>query len=63
MPHYIADYVYNLSVASNIFYQNNRINGLENEKLKNDWLYVLALTNKVIKELLDLLVISIPSAM
>ncbi len=63
MPHYIADYVYNLSVASNIFYQNNRINGLENEDLKNDWLYVLALTNKVIKELLDLLVISIPSAM
>lgn len=62
-PHYIADYVYNLSVASNIFYQNNYINNLEDKTNKNDWLNVLELTNTVIKELLYLLAIEIPSIM
>ncbi|MBE6144931.1 MAG: arginine--tRNA ligase [Firmicutes bacterium] len=62
-PHYIADYVYNLCVACNIFYQNNYISNMEDEVNKNDWLYVLELSNKVIKEMLDLLVIEIPSVM
>lgn len=62
-PHYIADYVYNLCVACNIFYQNNYISNMEDEVNKNDWLYILELSNKVIKEMLDLLVIEIPSVM
>lgn len=62
-PHYIADYVYNLCVVCNIFYQNNYINSMEDEINKNDWLYVLNLSNKIIKEMLYLLGIEIPSVM
>lgn len=62
-PHYIADYVYNLCVVCNIFYQNNYINSMEDEINKNDWLYILNLSNKIIKEMLNLLVIEIPSVM
>ena len=63
MPHYIADYVYNLCVCANIFYQNNHIINMEDETNKNDWLYILTLTNKTIKQMLKLLVIDIPSVM
>ena len=63
MPHYIADYVYNLCVSANIFYQNNHIMNMEDETNKNDWLYVLTQTNKIIKQMLNLLVIDIPSIM
>ena len=63
MPHYIAEYVYNLCVCANIFYQNNHIMNMEDEINKNDWLYILSLTNKTIKQMLNLLVIDIPSVM
>lgn len=63
MPHYIAEYVYNLCVSANIFYQNNHIINLEDKVNKNDWLYILATTNKIIKEMLNLLVIDIPTIM
>ena len=63
MPHYIAEYVYNLCVCANIFYQNNHIMNMEDEINKNDWLYILSLTNKTIKQMLNLLVIDIPSIM
>lgn len=63
MPHYIADYVYNLCVCTNIFYQNNHIINMQDEINKNDWLYILTITNKIIKQMLDLLVIDIPSVM
>ena len=63
MPHYIAEYVYNLCVCANIFYQNNHIMNMEDETNKNDWLYILSLTNKTIKQMLNLLVIDIPSVM
>lgn len=62
MPHYIADYVYDLCVLANIFYQNNRISGLEIGQ-KQQWLYLLTLTNRIIEKLLNLLGISIPSEM
>ena len=62
MPHYIAEYVYDICVLTNIFYQNNRISGLE-ENQKQQWLLLLALTNRIIKQLLNLLGISIPSEM
>jgi len=63
MPHYIADYVYNLCVCANIFYQNNHIINMQDEVNKNDWLYILTVTNKIIKEMLELLVIDIPTIM
>lgn len=62
-PHYIADYLYNLCVVVNNFYQNNYLTNLEEKEKKNDWIQVLSLTNKIIKELLNLLIIDIPSVM
>lgn len=62
-PHYIAEYVYNLTVATNIFYQNNHIANMEDITKKNDWLYVLFVNNNLIKELLYLLGIEIPTIM
>ena len=47
----------------NTFYQNNHINGLEDENQKSCWLYVLKTANKVLKELLYLLMIDIPTIM
>lgn len=63
MPHYIADYVYQLCVLANNFYQNNYLTNLAEEQKKNDWILILTLTNNIIQTLLDLLVIEIPSIM
>lgn len=63
MPSYIADYIYNLAILANNFYQTNHINGLEDENKKNDWLFVLDLTSRVLREMLSLIVIDIPSFM
>ena len=62
-PFYIADYIYDLCLLLNNFYQNNNISNLTDEVNKNDWLYVLNLSNKIIKELLNLLIIEVPSKM
>lgn len=62
-PFYLADYIYDLCLLVNNFYQNNNIANLTDEENKNDWLYILNLSNKIIKEVLDLLVIQIPSKM
>ena len=63
MPHYIAEYVYNLCVQCNIFYQNNHINGMEDEIKKNDYIQVLKVSNSIIKQMLYLLGIEIPTCM
>ena len=63
MPSYIADYVYQICVYLNIFYQNNRIEGLNDLNKKQDWLSILSLASKIVKQLLDLLVIQIPTKM
>ena len=62
-PHYIAEYLYNLCVEANNFYENNHINNCEDKEKLNDWLYILDLTNKIIKDMLSLLMIKIPSKM
>jgi arginyl-tRNA synthetase len=62
-PNIIADYVYELAVAANSFYQHNHISSLDDATKKNDWLIVLDATNKAIKTLLSLLAIDIPSVM
>lgn len=62
-PNHIADYIYALALLSNTFYQKNHIIGLEDQEQKEDWIYVLTLTNRVIKEMLYLIGIDIPTAM
>lgn len=61
-PHYIAEYLYNLCVYANNFYQNNHISNADMDA-KKDWIYLLSLTNRVIKDMLNLLIIDIPTKM
>ena len=63
MPHYIADYLYDLAVITNGFYQNNNISKLEDIENKETWLSLLEYTYKVMEKLLGLLIIEIPSEM
>ena len=63
MPNYIADYLYDLCVLINTFYQNNHINSLDDKVKQNNWIYLLSLTNELLKELLNLLAIEIPTEM
>lgn len=63
MPSYIAEYIYDLCVLVNSFYQNNHVNNEEDRDKQNSFVYVLNLTNKIIKEMLNILVIDIPSVM
>ncbi len=63
MPSYIADYLYELCVLTNAFYQNNHINNEEDLIKQNDWLCVLDVTSRIIKEMLSLLAIDVPKAM
>jgi arginyl-tRNA synthetase len=63
LPSVIANYVYDLCVLLNAFYQNNHINGLEDDRKKNDWLCVLKLSYNILTDLLDLLGIQVPSVM
>ena len=63
MPSHIAEYIYDLAVLVNSFYQNNHINSLEDQIKSNDWLYILNLSQNVLKQMLDLLIIDIPSIM
>lgn len=62
-PSYLADYIYSVAIFANNFYQVNHIIGMEDLEKKQSWLYVLNLTNKILKEMLYLLGIEIPSAM
>ena len=63
MPHYIAEYVYNLCVECNIFYQNNHITGMKDKTNKSDFIQVINLANTIISKMLYLLGIEIPTAM
>ena len=62
-PNYLTDYLYELCVCTNAFYQNNHIMNLDDITNRNDWLCVLNLTNCIIKEMLKLLAIDIPKEM
>ena len=61
-PHIIANYLYELSVIANNFYQTNHMANLE-ESIKNDYDIVLTYSNFVLKSLLELLGIHIPKTM
>jgi len=62
MPHYIAEYVYDICVLLNIFYQNNHVSTAD-DSIKQQWLVLLTFTNKLLKDLLNLLTINIPTKM
>lgn len=62
-PSYIAEYIYNLCVSMNSFYQNNHIANLDDKENLNDWLSIIKLANYIIKEMLNLLIIDIPTEM
>lgn len=62
-PSYIADYIYNICVLMNSFYQNNHISNLQDIEKLNDWISVIKLANRIIKEMLNLLIIDIPTEM
>ena len=62
-PNYVADYIYTLAVFANNFYQNNHVLTEEDEVQKNDWLFILNLTNHLLKEMLSLIMIDIPTFM
>lgn len=63
LPSHIAEYVYDLCNITNTFYQNINISKLDDENIKNDYLNVLNIAFKVIKDCLDMLIIGIPSVM
>ena len=63
MPSVIANYIYDLCVNMNAFYENNHINNLKEEEKKQNWLCILNLTNSIIKDLLNILSIKIPERM
>ena len=63
MPHYIAEFLYDLAVLTNTFYQNNNISNLEDLDNKKDWVNLLSYTYTVMEKLLSLLIIEIPSQM
>lgn len=62
-PNYIAEYIYNLCVSMNSFYQNNHISNLDDVNKINDWISVIRLSNNIVREVLSLLAIEIPSEM
>ncbi len=63
MPSYICDYIYNVCNYANTFYENNRIKAEKNTEVKNNWLALIQTTTKILKSMLNLLVIDIPSVM
>lgn len=63
MPHYICEYIYDLSVTINSFYQKNNISNEQNEKIKNEWLNLLNISYNILEKALNLLIIDIPSKM
>lgn len=62
-PSYIVDYIYNIALIANTFYQKNHIIGLEDKRQREDWIYLLTLTNQMIKEMLSVIGIDLPTCM
>ncbi|MDD3397969.1 MAG: DALR anticodon-binding domain-containing protein, partial [Clostridia bacterium] len=62
-PNFIAEYIYDLCCNLNSFYEINRFNDVNNESKLGSWLFEMKLSLKILKEMLKLLVIDIPSKM
>lgn len=63
MPSVIANYLYEICVLVNAFYEFNHINNLGDQVKKIDWVTLLALTTRIIQDLINILVMEIPSKM
>ena len=63
LPSILANYLYELCVNINAFYEKNHINNLDDVNKKENWLILLTLSNNIIKDMLDLLSIKIPERM
>ncbi len=63
MPSVVANYLYEICVLMNAFYENNHINNLEDDNKKRDWVTLLNKTLEIIKDLLTILVMEIPTKM
>ncbi len=57
-PSIIADYVFDLSLKLNNFYENNRLLDDNNKKYLSSWLSIINLSLKILKQCLNLLVIN-----
>ncbi len=63
MPSVVANYLYEICVLVNAFYENNHINNLEENEKKKDWVTLLNLTTNIIDVLLNILGMDTPSIM
>ena len=61
-PDIIANYLYNLCVLSNTFYENNRISQAD-DKTKAQWISLLDISNRIILDLSQILGLQMPSSM
>ncbi len=63
MPSVLANFLYDLCVLINSFYETNHIKGIDNVNKKENWLILLQLSANILKNMLDLLGIQIPEKM
>jgi arginyl-tRNA synthetase len=62
-PNKLCEYVYEISNLLNKFYHEKQILKEQNIQIKNSWLNLLVLTEKIIETILDLLGMEIPNKM
>ena len=57
-PSIIADYIFDLCLKLNLFYENNRLLSEENKEYLKGWISLIELSLKILKQSLNLLVIN-----